>query len=123
MQHQDVLDLLWVDVDPAGHDHELLAVGQVEEALFVDVAHVPKGGPALGVEALAGLFRVVVVLEGGVAPSAEIDDSGLADRQLGIAVVAAADVDLSPDRAADRAGMREGVGGVIQVMPIPSVPE
>ncbi len=67
VQHEDVLDLLGVDVHAARHDHEQLAVGQVQVALVVEVADVPERGPALVVERLARLLGVVVVLEGRVA--------------------------------------------------------
>ena len=46
MQHQDVLDLLRVDVDAAGHDHEQLAVGQVQVALARRGARRPRGWPS-----------------------------------------------------------------------------
>src|SRR6202021_1640095 len=54
VQHQDVLDLLRVDVDPPRDDHEQLAVGQVQVTVVVDMPHVPQRGPALVVERLAG---------------------------------------------------------------------
>ena len=40
---QTVLDLLWVDVDSAGDDHEGLAVGEKEVAVLIDVADVADG--------------------------------------------------------------------------------
>jgi hypothetical protein len=46
MQHEDVLDLLGVDVDAARDDHEELAVGQVQVAVLVEVADVPQRAPA-----------------------------------------------------------------------------
>ena len=107
MEHEHVLNLLGVDVHATRDDHELLAVGQVEVPLVVDVADVPQGAPALGVEGLPRLLGVVVVLERGLGTAAEVDDAVLADGEL-LAVVAA-DVHLTPDGPADRARVGQGL--------------
>ena len=65
VQGEHVLDLLRVDVHPAGDDHEGLAVGEEQVAVVVEVADIADGGPVrvLGMPRLGGLLRVVVVLE------------------------------------------------------------
>lgn len=45
MKGQAVLDLLRVDVHPAGDDHERLSIGEEQEAVLIDVADVAGGGP------------------------------------------------------------------------------
>ena len=122
VQHQDVLDLLGVDVDAARHDHEQLAVGQIEVALVVEVADVPQRGPALVVEGLARLLGVVVVLEGGGAgAAAEVDDAVLAG---GSSSPSSPQTCTSPQMARPtEPGWVSASAEVIQVMPMPSVPE
>ena len=65
MGQQDVFDLLGIDVDPAGHDHEGPAVGEVEVAVLVDPADVAERAPGRmgGMLRRARLGRVAVVLE------------------------------------------------------------
>ena len=110
VQDEDVLDLLGVDVHAARHDHEQLAVRQVEIALVVEVADVPQCRPTLVVERLARLLGVVVVLEGGGAGAAsEVHDAVVADGQF-LSLVAA-HVHVAPDGPAHRAGMRQGLLG------------
>ena len=45
MHDQCVLDLLGIDVDATGDDHERLAIGEVQEALVVEVANVAERRP------------------------------------------------------------------------------
>ena len=78
---QQVLGLLRIDVHAAGDDHVGLAVGQVQVALGVDIAHVAQRRPALGVGAAGGLGGVVVVRERTAV--GEVDGAALAGRQLG----------------------------------------
>src|SRR5260370_23250950 len=59
MVDQKVLAFLRVDVDPARDDHERLAVGQVQEAVAIDVAHFAKGRPTLRVARSDGPLRIV----------------------------------------------------------------
>lgn len=106
MVDEDVLRLLRVDVDPAGDDHEGLAVGQIQVAVGVDVPDIACGRPVLvlRVLSLAGLLRIVVVLEGHVLTFEE-DLPDLADRQF--LAVLVADVDDAEQWLADRTGMIE----------------
>ena len=46
MLFQDGLDLRRIDVHSAGDDHVLLAIADVEEALFVEIRDVADGLPA-----------------------------------------------------------------------------
>ena len=46
MRDQQALGLLRVDVDSARDDHVVAAVGQVEEALVIEVADITDGRPA-----------------------------------------------------------------------------
>ncbi|SKU19932.1 Uncharacterised protein [Mycobacteroides abscessus subsp. abscessus] len=65
MQRQCVLDLLRVDVHAAGDDHECLAIGQIQEPVFVDVPDIARGRPRVmsGMASTAGLFVVIVIRE------------------------------------------------------------
>ena len=74
---EHVLGLLRVDVHAAGDDHVRLAVGEVEEAVVVEVADVAERRPALRVARALRLLRVVVVLE--LAAALEVDGARLAD--------------------------------------------
>ena len=75
---EHVLGLLRVDVHPARDDHVRLAVGQVQEAVGVDVADVAERRPALRVPRALRLLGVVVVLE--LAATLEVDRARLALR-------------------------------------------
>jgi hypothetical protein len=64
VRDQEVLGLLRIDVHAAGDDHERLAVGEVEEAVVVDVADVADGAHRpVGRHRLLALLRRVEVLE------------------------------------------------------------
>ena len=99
VQRQHVLNFLGIDVHPARDDHEQLAIRQIEEAVSVQVTHVPQRAPAPLVEGLLGLLGIVVVLE-CIATSAEPHHSVLADRQF-VAVVVT-DVHHAPHGGPDR---------------------
>jgi hypothetical protein len=73
---EHVLGLLGVDVHAAGDDHVRLAVGEVEEAVLVDVADVAERAPALG-------MRDALVFSGSLwysnsASALEVDGARLA---------------------------------------------
>ena len=58
---EPLLDLDAVDVLAAADDHVLLAVGDEEEALVVEVADVAGVEPAVGVDRLGGGLGLVPV--------------------------------------------------------------
>jgi hypothetical protein len=60
MGDQHVLGFLWVDVDPAGDDDVMAAVGQKPVAVPVEVTDVTDGDPPVTV---AGRRRLRLVLE------------------------------------------------------------
>ena len=99
MGDQQVLQLLGIDVHPAGDDHEALAVGQVEEAVLVQPAHIAQRRPAVPVGVLGHLIGRIVIAERRAA--GEIDDA-LAARRQRLAVVAA-DLHLGRRALAHRA--------------------
>ncbi|CDZ91665.1 hypothetical protein RHRU231_860046 [Rhodococcus ruber] len=83
VQGECVLDLLRVDVDPAGDDGEHGPVGEEEVAVLVEISDVPGRRPG-GVERVARLgrlLRIVVVLE-AVPGTFEVDRPDLPGRQL-----------------------------------------
>uniref|UniRef100_A0A0N4ZL17 PE-PGRS family protein n=1 Tax=Parastrongyloides trichosuri TaxID=131310 RepID=A0A0N4ZL17_PARTI len=106
MLQQDGLDLLRIQVHPAGNDGEVATVGQVQIAVGVDVADVAKGLPPLGAGDLARLLGVAQILErlGGF----EIDVADLADRQLD--AVLPQNMDGAVVGPPDRAGMGQPFG-------------
>ena len=108
MANEQVLDLLRVDVDPAGDDHEALAVGEEQIAVLVDPADVAQGRPTVLVSALGGLVRSVVIFEGPAA--GEIDDAFGARGKFVAGLVA--DLQLRHQGAADRALLRQPFLGV-----------
>lgn len=63
MHRQEVLRLLRVDVHPAGDDHERRAIGEIQVAVAVDVAHVSERSPAAVIADRRGLLRILEVLE------------------------------------------------------------
>ena len=64
MGDQEVLAFLRIDVDAAGDDHERGAVGEVDEALLVDMADVADGAHRpVGRVRLRGLIRIVEIFE------------------------------------------------------------
>src|SRR5215831_2242223 len=80
----------------------------MQEVVGIDVAYVTERRPTLGILGLGGLLRIVVV---GERPAVgEIDRAGLAARQLVAGLIA--DLDRAEHGAADRALVREPVGGV-----------
>ncbi len=76
---QHVLGLLRIDVHAAGDDHVGLAVGEVQEAVGVEVADVAERAPALRVPRVLRLLGVVVVFE--FCAALEVDGAGLSLRQ------------------------------------------
>ena len=79
MRDEQVLALLWVDVDATRDDHERGAIGQVEKAVVVEVADVAhRAHRAVCGSAGLGALRVLEILErrGGLEPE-------LARRALG----------------------------------------
>ena len=110
MRDQQALGLLRVDVDSARDDHVVAAVGQVEEALVIEVADITDGRPAPLVAGGGGLLGVVEVLEGVAA--LEIDLPGLTGGEF-IAVLVE-DVHGSAHRPADRPGMHQPLLGADQ---------
>src|SRR3546814_20217363 len=104
-----ILDLLRIDVHPARDDHEALAVGQVEEAFFINFTHIAEGRPALAVAARRGLFRIIMIFKDIFA--LEEDGAFLADGAFGL-VVLAHDMDRSADSAAGGALVRPPSLGV-----------
>ena len=125
VQRQGVLDLLRVDVHAARDDHERLAVGEVEEALLVEVADVARRRPVLvaGVLRLAGPLRVVVVLEGPLG-TLEEDRADLAGGQLAASSSSGSQMWMTPsfDRPTEP-GCSGHSCGEINVMPLASVEE
>src|SRR6516225_9143522 len=64
MGDQQVLTFLRVDVDPTGDDHEGPPVGQIDVAVFVDIANVPdRSHRPIGRSRFGGFDRVLEVLE------------------------------------------------------------
>ena len=106
---QHVLRLLGVDVDAAADDHVGLAVGQVEEAVLVELADVAEGAPAVLEEGVARLLGRVVVLEALHVRGAEVDAALLADRELVALLVD--DVNRAGERLADGSLVGEPVLG------------
>ena len=102
VEDEHVLDLLRVDVHPAGDDRERLAVGEEQIPLLVEVADVADRGPGgvVGVLRLARLLGIAVIGEGQDLPL-EVDGADRSRRHL--AAVLAADADGSEDRPAHRA--------------------
>ena len=47
VQGEGVLDLLRIDVDPTGDDHEALAIRQEQIAVLVEVSDVADGAPVV----------------------------------------------------------------------------
>ena len=94
-----LLDFARVDVEAAADDHVLLAVGDVEVAVGVEVADVAGVQPAVD-DRLRGLVRrLVVALHHEVAAHADL--AGRARRQDGAGVVHDLDADQrigAPDR-------------------------
>src|SRR3546814_15145563 len=58
-----IFDFLRIDVHSAGDDHEALAVGQIEEAIFINFAHIAQGRPALRVAARRRFLIIPMIFE------------------------------------------------------------
>ena len=78
--HEPLLDLDAVDVLAAPDDHVLLAVGDEEEAVLVEVADVAGVQPAVGVDGLGGGLGLVPVA-GHEDRAGDADLAGLADAE------------------------------------------
>src|SRR3984893_3298318 len=64
MSDEQVLALLWIDVDPAADDHEGGTIGQIEKSVVVDIAHIAdRAHGAVLRSRLPGLRRFVEVFE------------------------------------------------------------
>ncbi len=74
-----LLDHLRVDVEPAGNDHVLLAIDQIEIAIAVHVADV-AGQKAVADEGFSGFLFAIPVAARDVRTT-DADFSGLPDRQ------------------------------------------
>jgi hypothetical protein len=118
MRHQQVLGFLRIDVHTARNDHEARTVGEIQEAVAVDVADVADGahaavGRACGRRALG----VVEVLErgGGLEP----DLARCAGRHFAHRFVQ--DVQLAEQHLAHGAGVRQPLALSQAVKPRPSV--
>jgi len=109
MVRRDLLDVLRVDLHPAGVDHVLLPVDEIEEAVLVDVAEIAAVEPAVA-QRLRGLLGTVVIARHRDRGAA--DD--LADFARGnVAPVVADDPHLGERRRhADAAGLAHGVVAV-----------
>ena len=109
VRDQQVLALLRVDVDAARDDHEGRAVGEVQEAVVVDVADVAHGGHgAVGRARRLRALGVVEVLERRCGLEPQL--AGLALRR-GLAVLVE-HVQLAEQHLAHRAAMRQPLGAV-----------
>src|ERR1700737_1642173 len=64
MGDEQVLALLWIDVDPARNDHEGGTIGQIEKSLVLNLAHIAdRAHGAVLRSRLPGLRRFVEVFE------------------------------------------------------------
>src|ERR1700730_17671159 len=64
MGDEQVLALLWIDVDPARNDHEGGTIGQIEKYVVVDIAHIAdRAHGAVLRSRLLGLRRFVEVFK------------------------------------------------------------
>ena len=106
MNGEDVLGLLWIDVDAAADDHVRLAVGQIEKTVVVEFADITEGAPAVRELCGGGLLRIVVVLESSRARS-EIDAAFIAYGDFIPFVVD--DMHFAVDRLSDRALVSEPI--------------
>src|SRR3546814_17993245 len=108
MHDDQLLDLGRIDIVPAGDDHEILAIGNLEIPRLIDPAHVAERHPAAVIIGARGLRRVLVIFHRGSV--GEIDMADLARRQrLAIAVQ---DMEVAKNRAADRYRASEGAGAI-----------
>ena len=86
------LDLGGGDVLAAGDDHVLLAVGEIEKAVLVEIADVAAAEP-VAEEGGGGLFRIIPVALRDLWP-AQADFAVLAGRQAVAGIVADLDLDM-----------------------------
>src|SRR5690349_13093680 len=93
MLDQDVVDLSWVDVHARRDDEVGAAIGEEEESVLVDEAHVAEREVLAAVRG-GRLVAVLVVLEAARRWRSQVDEANLAGRQR-VAVVVA-DLDLLP---------------------------
>ena len=85
MAGENIFDFLRIDIDPTADDSEVLAIRQIEIALFIHIADIAGGCPAFLIVGLRGFLRLIVVVESRLlAP--EVDSTGLTRGQF-IAVV------------------------------------
>lgn len=65
----DILDLARVDIEPAGHDHVLLAVDDRDEAIAIPAGNVADGDPAVmhGLGGFLGQLPIAAERGGGAA--------------------------------------------------------
>src|ERR1700757_1284708 len=87
------LDLGRIDVDTAGNDHVLGAIGNEQMALTIEVADVTHPKETLCVERIdAEGLTVEVLSDGGWRTNPDL--AGLADRQVSAETVADPDIDV-----------------------------
>jgi hypothetical protein len=108
MGHQARLNLCGVNIHATGDDSECPAIGQVEVALFIEIADVSKSRPVVmkRVVSRAGLGLVTVIFEDG-RKVRKVQDAGLERRQFVAFLVA--DVWHAHDREADGSRVREPI--------------
>ena len=121
---EDVLGFLRIDVHATRHDHERAAIGEVEVALVVEVAHVADASPSRA--SSNGLLRLRSSLwyskPGRLAARLEEHGADVAGRD--VVAVFVDDVDRREHRPADRTrGARASRSLLMYVAPMPSVAE
>src|SRR3546814_1511299 len=92
-------DFLRIDVHSAGDDHEALAIGQIEEAIFINFAHIAQGRPALRIAARRLFLIIPMIFEDIFA--FEENRAFFVRTEFGFIILAHA-VDRAEDRTADR---------------------
>ena len=103
MRDQHILGFLRIDVHAAGNDHVGLAIGQIEEAVFVEIADIAERRPASAVVGAFRLLRIVVIGKRGTI--GEIDRADPSGRQF--LIVLPENPGLADDGAADGAAVRQ----------------
>ena len=106
MLDQQILDLLRVDIDPAGDNHVAFAVGEEEKALLVHMADIAQCHPAGGMHRVLRFLRIIVIL--GKPVILVEDEAILARRQL--FAIRPANMQSAIDRFADCAGILQPLG-------------
>ena len=108
MLDEHVLGLRRVEVHAAGHHHVREPVGDVDEAVVVDIADLAEGEHPRFEVGGPGLLRVVVVHDAPAGGVAEIEPALGVGRHPPVVVIHHQSLERR-HRAADRAGMSEPV--------------